>query len=155
MRYLPFLLLLLSGTLASCGSGYIYQKTWSIAETGWDYADSLVFEFEATDTAGRFDLLLDLAHADTFGNQNLYIRIHTYFPDGKSDTRSVSLELADKAGYWFGRCRSGNCSLQLVLQEAAVFQQAGTYRFVIEQYTRVNPLPGVKSLSLAVQKAGS
>jgi hypothetical protein len=56
---------------------------------------------------------------------------------------------------WFGDCDADNCSYELLIQENAFFDKVGAYTFTIEQYTRVNPLPGVNSIEFGLLKKGT
>lgn len=153
-RYL-FYSCLLAFLLSACGPNYVFEETLDLPSEGWTYADSLVTEFEVTDTTTLHNMHLILAHGDGFPYQNFYVRIHTTFPNGQRRSEAVSLELAGKAGIWMGDCSGADCELDIPIQQGVFFQQIGTYRLVIQQHSRRNPLPELRSIRLALEETGN
>jgi gliding motility-associated lipoprotein GldH len=155
MTKAPFTIAALAAAalFAACQPRPVLDETRSFPEGYWTYADTLDFAVTIPDTTGLYDLFLDLRHSPDFPNQNLYIRIYTRFPDGKRLDKLVSLELADKAGAWFGRCNSSECRLTIPIQSRAFFDQPGPYLFTLEQYSRIDTLPGIRSLGMRIQPA--
>ncbi len=149
------LLLLFTLFLVSCGPDYAFREKKNIQGDSWTYTDSLTFQPVIEDTLALYALYLDVEHTTNFPFQNLYVLIHTGFPDGRRLSEQVSLELADRAGNWYGRCSGERCQLRIPLQETAFFQQPGPYTITIEQNTRRDPLPGVSALAFALQKVGN
>ncbi len=147
------LFIFLSIVLASCGSKSIIDKTYDIANNEWIYADSLRFEFEITDTVRLYDLVIELKHATDYSYQNLYTQIQTQFPDGQRLSKPLSLELANAAGEWQGRCNANSCTVKIPIQQGAYFNQPGKYVITLEQFMRENPVKGVQSVTLKVQEA--
>lgn len=148
-----FSIALLTATVIfiACEPGPLLNKKVGFADRQWSHADTLDFEVVVKDTAVLYDLFIDMEHSPEFPSQNLYIRIYTRFPDGNRLGKLVSLELADKSGAWFGRCNNDRCRLTIPIQEKAYFNMPGSYVFTLEQYTRMDPLPGVKSLGMRIQ----
>lgn len=151
-RLVCYLSLLLSAyALSSCGPNYLYEQELKIPETGWSYQDSLLATFEIPDTSSIYDLHLFIEHTTNFSYQNFYVQIHTQFPDGQRLMEQVSLELAGKGGVWLGDCNAETCALDIPIQQGAYFDQAGTYRLSVHQYSRRNPLPEIKSIRFALE----
>ncbi|MDX1942382.1 MAG: gliding motility lipoprotein GldH [Saprospiraceae bacterium] len=155
MKKALLILSFLSFILLACGPKYVIDKTYDITNNEWTYADSLRFEFEIQDTLKLYDLILELKHSTDFGYQNLYTQIHTTFPDGMRLSKPVSLEIANPAGEWQGKCNSKSCAIEIPIQQGAYFNQIGAYSIVLEQYMRENPIKGVQSLTLKVQETGA
>ena len=149
-----FLLLFFTITFVSCGPDYAYKKSFEIGDQAWAYADTLDFDFRIEDTTLIYNLYLEVEHTRDYGFQNLYTRIHTRFPDGARLSELLSLELADKTGFWLGDCRGEICTLRIPIQEGAYFNQAGAYTIQLEQYMRVDPLPGVRAMALLLENTG-
>lgn len=149
-RLLPVLLVL--SLVTACGPNVIYEKEYEIPGAEWSYADTLDFEVTIDDTLAIYNLFLDLEYSRSFPFENMYVQIHTRFPSGERYSEQVSLEMADEAGLPLGDCDSEGCELTIPLQTSAYFNQAGTYLFTLEQYSRRDPLPGVESLTLRVEE---
>ena len=151
MKIKNFFFLFTITTLISCGPNFIYENEQIISDNNWEYQDSLNFQFEIADTNKLFNIFLDVEHSVDYGFQNLYTQIHTVFPSNDRITEMLSLELADKAGQWFGDCSSEFCTLRIPIQEGAFFNQAGNYSITVEQFMRKNPLEGVKSIAIRIE----
>jgi len=149
-----YVLLLFSGLAClqtACGPDYYFQETKPIADGRWAYPDTLDFRFTVSDTLATYNLYLDFEYADTFSTQNIYVKLHTRFPDGNRLGKQKSFDLFDGQGQPLGECSGGTCRLHAVLQERAFFNQPGEYVITLEQYTRSNPLPGVRSVGLTLE----
>lgn len=138
-------------TLFSCGPDYIYEETFEISNGEWTYSDTLNFDVEITDTLEIYNLYLDIEHSVDYSKQNIYIMIHTQFPSGERIKERVAIDFSDKAGQWYGDCDSETCSLRVNVQQGAFFNLAGKHIFTIEQFMRLDPLPGINSISLRIE----
>jgi gliding motility-associated lipoprotein GldH len=147
---LVFLLVLLS----ACGPNYLLDETKDIPNGQWTYADSLRFEADIPDTSRIYDLYVSIEHSPDFEWQNLYLRIHTLFPDGQRLSRPVSFELGDQGGAWQGRCNATRCRFRVPMQEGAYFQTPGRYAFTFEQYMRQSPVGGIQRLGFHIVDTG-
>lgn len=145
-----FLMALLLG---SCDSRYTYEKVVEFPDAEWSYADSVTFAFEVPDTLSIYNLYLEAKHHVDFPNQNLYVRIHTTFPQGERLTEQVSLQLSE-GGFWIGNCRGDWCTARIPIQSGAYFNQKGEHQFKVEQYMRRNPVTAIQSLGLYIEDTG-
>ena len=138
--------------LSACNSSYYFDEEKTIPNGQWSYADTLEFRFSIPDTSATFNLYLDFEYADTFSSQNLYLKLHTVFPDGRRLSKQKSFDYFDAQGAPLGQCSGHKCRLHAVLQENAYFNQVGEYVIVLEQFTRRETLPGIYSVGLALEK---
>ena len=148
-------LLTLSLLFLGCNQNVVYEREYEIANTDWTYADTLTYTVDIADTLAVYDLFLEVEHTREYPFENMYISIHTQFPEGQRLTETVSLELADEAGIWMGDCDGEGCTIDIPIQQGAYFSQPGQYIFTIEQYMRRDPLPGVKSIAFRVEETGA
>ncbi len=153
MRWIYGSTLLFTLSLFACQSNVHFEKSYAFEQAIWSHADTLDFTFEIADTTQLFDIALDVEHATDFPMQNLYVQFYTQFPSGLRLSKLVSLELADKAGVWFGSCNADDCRVRIPLQNGAFFNETGSYTITVEQYTRQADLRGVQSLGLAIEKS--
>ena len=149
MRWFPCLLFL-PFFMTSCQPNAHFEQTYQFENKAWAHSDTLDFTFSIEDTTQRFDIALDIEHTTTYSKQNLYVQFHTRFPSGQRLSKLVSLELANKAGVWYGRCNADDCQVRIPLQNNAYFNEPGTYTITVEQYTREKDLPGVHAMGLAI-----
>ncbi len=137
----------------ACGSHYVYKERKQIANSLWTYRDTVDFRFEVPDTSKTYNLFLDVEYADSFPTQNLYLRLHTLFPDGKRLAKQKSVDLFDARGAALGACSGQRCKLHMLLQEHTYFNDPGTYVITLEQYSRHDSLPGIYAIGMAMEEA--
>lgn len=138
--------------LSSCGPKVIYENQIDIPEK-WAYKDSLVYEFEVSDTLQPYDITLDIKHDATFGYENLYIYAVTVFPEGRRSSNPVSLQLANSSGDWIGKCSSDRCQTDILIANTSYFKAVGKYKIIICQHSRQNLLEGIRSVGLKISES--
>jgi len=150
MKYVIFIISLF--IISSCGETPVLEKSFELPSGVWNYADKLDFPIEVEDTLSKYRLEMQLQHSTEYNYQNLYTRIKTDFPNGRSATDTVSIQLSDKYGRWFGKCNSNDCAYRVVLKDSFNFVEAGKHNLNIEQYSRTDYLEGVEELSFALYR---
>ena len=151
-KMIPFCILCLFLVCTGCGPNYIFDQTFEIENQEWTYENQLDFKVDIKDTLRIYNLYLDIEHASDYPHQNIYILINTLFPSGQKTQEKVPINFADKGGQWYGDCGNEWCSLRINIQQGAFFNALGTHTFSIEQYMRLNPLPGIKTVSLKIEE---
>lgn len=136
----------------ACGSNYSFEERRGIAEASWTYADSLQYDFQINDSLQIYNLHLVVEHTDDFPFENLYVRLHTIFPDGNRLSEVVSLQLSDDVDRWLGSRRGDTYQLDIPIQQGAYFNQVGAYQLVVEQFSRREQLSGVQAITFALEK---
>ncbi len=155
MRTFHLFIAVLAGiSVAACSSGTIVKESQTVRDGIWTYADSLQFQASIEDTSRLYDISLLVQHDKSYTYQNLYLKIHTRFPKGRVFAQPLSLELADKTGRWLGKCPGKTCRMEIPIQQNAFFDEKGAYTFTLEQFMRVDSLPGIHSLGLHIQDMG-
>lgn len=138
--------------IVSCEQNIFFSEKKEIPGGVWTYRDTLDFRFTVTDTAQLYDMYVDFEHADTFPNQNIYLKLYTRFPDGKRLSRARSFDLFDAQGESDGECSGGRCRVHSLLQNNAYFNRPGEYVITLEQFMRRDSLAGVTGVSLVIEK---
>ncbi len=133
-----------------CDTAY-YAKAYSFNDGVWRYDDARSFHFEIRDTSKVYDMILSVDHTDQFPYQNLYLNTSTRFPSDTTIEQSLSLELANEAGFWFGECTGPKCELSIPIQSNVHFSEEGSYTLELEQYTRTDSLSGINGINLTLQ----
>jgi len=147
------ILLLLAIGFVSCGDNFIFKSEKKIPNGQWAYADTLEFKVPVSDTAQLYNLYIQFTHADTFPTQNIYLKLHTRFPDGKRVSRIRSFDFYDIEGKPTSKCSGSSCRTKILLQDKLYFNQLGEYGITLEQYTRNSPLNGVTEVGIVMEKA--
>lgn len=150
--FTAFALFVLIANLASCGEKYVFEEKKDIPNGQWAYADTIDFKVPVTDTTQLYNLYIEFTLADSFPNQNAYLKLKTRFPDGKRVSRIRSFDFFDPEGNPIGKCSSKECKSRMLLQDNLYFNQVGEYLITLEQYTRTNPLNGLTAIGIALEK---
>ena len=137
--------------LMACTKNNVYEKNQDVVNNKWSWNDKKAFQVNITDTTTMYNLYVNVRHAGTYMYSNLWVKIHTRFPDGSSFDKRVELPLADKDGKWYGEGISDIYDVQVSLQQNMYFSKQGTYTFELEQNMRQNPLPGIMSMGLKLE----
>ena len=146
---------ILALALTACNSDTVFEQKLNVSEAGWTAKDSLVYPFEIQDTTLFYEMMLDVDFKEGYRYQNLYVNIHTRFPDGKLEKDVVSLELGTPGGKWHGQCSGGECSVPVQLQQKFSFPQPGKYVISLHQFTRVDTIKELNTLTLSIQKSAT
>ncbi|MEM6965855.1 MAG: gliding motility lipoprotein GldH [Bacteroidota bacterium] len=154
MKVFTLLALCFFVLLSSCGADYIVDQKKKFENNQWAYSDSLSCSIDISDTKKLYSLYLDVEHLTEYAYRNMYIRLHSIFPDGKRVTERISLELMNKIGQWQGDCSADECDFRLPINEGTHFGQTGKHTFVVEQFMRENPLAGVQSMAFRIEDTG-
>lgn len=152
MRNFLFFSVLILG-LSACSNATVYKKTETLPDP-WGYADSVLFTFNIADTTRLYNLYLEIEHSVDFPAHNVYLQFFTGFPSGFRSERISSMELGSSSGQWFGECRGEVCKVRIPIQTPAYFVETGEHTLSIRQHSRMEQLPGIRTLSFEVEDTG-
>jgi gliding motility-associated lipoprotein GldH len=151
---LVLIALLVLLTTFACKENFYYESDKVLNADQWVYQDSLNFTFAIVDTTNLYNIHLDITHSTEYPYQNIYLQIATQYPSGKRIKERLPIDFADKTGRWYGDCNSEWCKIRVNLQENAFFSSPGDHTITLEQYMRMEPLPGIRELSLKLEDIG-
>ena len=137
--------------LSSCGGKeFVYHENIPVKGEIWRMENPLSFQFPITDTATVYLVGLNVRYTLNYPMQNLYVFLHTTFPNNMQTSDTISVNLFSKDGTPFG---SGNRIKELDVPIAKIrFPQRGQYHIQMEQGMRKNELEGVVSMGFYVLK---
>ena len=117
--------------LAGCGKRVLFSDSKNVDEQGWNMYEKCYFDVEVEDTLRVYDFFVDVRNSVDYNWSNLFLFIHTTFPDGSVCQDTLECPLADVEGNWLGK-RSGHyVSNRYYLSKGIRFQNKGTYRFAV------------------------
>ncbi|MCW3462479.1 gliding motility lipoprotein GldH [Chitinophaga nivalis] len=134
-----------------------YEKNLEIPGHDWTYDYKPFFEItlQPEDTANLYDIAVNVRHTDAYPYSNIWVMIGTQYPgDSVIKEQRVELQLAELSGKWLGTGLDDIYERRIPIQQKAIFNKPGTYRFTFEQNMRQNPLPHVMNVGLRIEKAG-
>ncbi|MCL2131901.1 MAG: gliding motility lipoprotein GldH [Lentimicrobiaceae bacterium] len=137
--------------LYSCGGrDFVYHENISIEGEVWTAEHQIPFQFSIADTLSVYTVGLNIRYTLSFPKQNLYVFMHTTFPNGTQTTDTVSINLFTMDGTPFGR---GKRIKELDVPIAKIrFPMSGQYSIRLEHGMRDYALDGTASMGLYVRK---
>ena len=156
MKGISILFLLLLGAtivgLSSCDSRKVFDQTQNIPNSIWDRSFKVKFAVPITDTLTSNNVYLNIRHAEGYPYNNLFLFVHTQFPNGKIYTDTVDCALADENGKWLGSGAGDIYDQQSPFKGNVRFRDSGTYTVEIEQAMRLEKLPFIMDAGLRIER---
>lgn len=149
-NFVPILLVAALALFAACDKKPFYQSTKKLPNGIWAFADTLNYDFTIQDTARVYRMSLWFDYADSFPNQNIYLKLYTRFPDGRRFAKVLNFDLYDQKGNPNGT-GAGKHRVAMNLQEKTLFNQTGNYQLTLEQFTRRDSIPGISNIGLVIE----
>lgn len=140
--------------LAACDPNRHYEKNITINNYVWNAAFVPEYMVAIRDTTQVYNLYLNIRHATHYPYRNIWLIVGMTGPDGRQHSRRIEVQLGDEKGRWFGDGLGDIWDYTTMIQQHAYFPAAGTYRFTVTHNMRQDPLPGIMSVGLRVERAG-
>lgn len=137
--------------LASCTSE-TYNKRTIIPEAAWDVENRIAFDVPIEDTVNGYLFGMELRHMENYRYSNLFVFLHTTFPNGNITHDTIECTLATPEGRWIGKGSGSMRDLRIPLNPALRFPLTGVYHFEIEQAMREPVLMGVSDIGIFVER---
>ncbi len=139
--------------LCSCQSGVAYDEYVSIAKTGWDKDTLAVFRTDMSDSAGVYDIMVQVRNDNDYAYSNLWLFIDVIAPDGVSRRDTLECILARTDGSWLGSGWGSLYNEKCPYMRGVKFSKPGPYTFRITQGMRADELAGIHDIGLLIQKS--
>jgi gliding motility-associated lipoprotein GldH len=148
-----FCLMLIAIIAISCDSNRIYENNIDFKDRSWKIAEPAQFEFQITDTAKKYNLLMDVRNSIDYPFARLFVNYQL-----KKDSISLSKELISvylfdqKTGKPFGTSGIGDIyDHQFFIIKNYSFEKAGKYNMSFQQFMRKDTIPGILAVGLRVE----
>jgi gliding motility-associated lipoprotein GldH len=152
MRALLFALSVLM-LAASCEPNRVFERQVAISGHEWAHTQVPEYQVEVPDTTSTYNLYISIRHHNDYPFSNLWFRLHTIYPSGKTGTLRQQVFLGDNEQHrWRGECLNEVCNVLLPVVEDLRLSEAGRYTFRIEHIMRTNPLPGIMDVGLRIEQ---
>ena len=146
-------LAVISCLITGCTKTEVFEKNTTIPKLEWKYDRQPSFEFTITDTMSLYNLYIVLRHTDAYRYNNIWLNVGTQAPGDTVRFQRFDLQLGTDANGWEGAGMGDIWELRKSITRGPFkFNKAGIYKFVIAQIMRENPLTGVLSVGVRVEK---
>ena len=136
----------------SCGNKKLYDESVVIPEAKWDMENIPYFDVTVDDTMANYAFYLNIRHLENYRYSNLYVFMHTTFPNGNQTHDTIECTLAYPDGQWMGKGSGTMRSVRVMLNPSLRFPLKGVYRFEIEQAMREPVLKGITDIGICFEK---
>ena len=138
--------------LVSCGNDKLYDDSVVIPDAKWDNEFMPSFDVNVDDTLTDYAFYLNIRHLDSYRYSNLFIFMHTEFPNGNVTHDTIECTFAYPDGRWMGKGSGTMRSAKIMLNPALRFPLKGNYHFEIEQAMREKELKGIADVGICFEK---
>ena len=157
MLRISLFIMVLCGLLASCESPPAYVFVEEIPNGEWPAEKRFGGEFEVTDTINPHHFYVTLRNTEDYKNSNLFLFLHTHFPNGRKSKDTIECVLTDRYGRWLG---SGNGFIvdhkvitnKVMYRYQKKFPLSGTYSFEIEHAMRTDTLHEILDVGVRIER---
>ena len=136
--------------LIGCNSSDFDERK-VIPEAKWAAENRIPFDVTINDSL-NYSFGMTLRHMENYRYSNLYVFLHTTFPNGNVTHDTIQCLLATPEGRWIGKDSGSMRDLRITLDPCLRFPLQGTYHFEIEQAMREPVLKGISDIGLFIEK---
>lgn len=144
--------------LTACGKMDVFEKDVAIPGHQWSGSFRPAIDMNITDTASLYNIYIVVRHTNEYHYNNLWMNIYTIFPgDSAQRKQRFELQLATDDKGWLGSGMDDIYEQRVsVTKDRPVrFPRQGTYRFILENIMREDPLPYVMDVGIRIEKVKS
>ena len=138
--------------LVSCGNDKLYDESVVIPDAKWESTNIPYFDVNVDDTLTDYAFYMNIRHLDSYRYSNLFVFMHTEFPNGNVTHDTIECTFAYPDGRWMGRSSGTMRSAKILLNPSLRFPLKGKYHFEIEQAMRENELKGITDIGICFEK---
>ena len=136
----------------SCGGNKLYDESVVIPDAKWDNKNVPYFDVTVDDTLNDYAFYLNIRHLEDYRYSNLYVFMHTEFPNGNVTHDTIECTFAYPDGRWMSKGSGTYRSAKILLNPALRFPLRGDYHFEIEQAMREEVLKGIADIGICFEK---
>lgn len=140
-------------SMVGCKPIDIYEKNESIPNFKWNTNFRPSFQFNITDTTAQYQLFAVLRHNESYRYNNIWLQVGTETPGDSVRLQRVDIMLGSDDQGWRGSSMGDIWELREPLTPGPFkFKKPGTYRFTLTQIMRENPLEGMLSAGIRLER---
>lgn len=141
--------------IAGCDSNRVFEKNVEFKDRTWKIATPANFEFQITDAAKKYNLLMDVRNSIEYPYARLFVNYELSGDSTSLFKELISVYLFDqKTGKPFGTSGIGDIyDHQFPILKNYTFRKAGTYQMSFQQFMRQDTIPGILAIGLRVEVA--
>ncbi|MFV0346822.1 MAG: gliding motility lipoprotein GldH [Bacteroidales bacterium] len=148
---LPFLLLLFSTLIISCGDRVYFSDVSVFQSNEWKSTEVATFTIDIKDNTQPYDINFLIRNSGQYQFANLWLFLTIVDPDNEVVNEKFDCRLAREDGKWLGRHVAGYFDNTVAYKTGYKFEKLGKYTFSFEQGMRVDPLPAINGAGIQIR----
>ena len=146
-------ILLLTLSFFSCKNVDLFEKNTPIPGFKWQAAFDISGSFHIADTVSAYNIYIVIRHTDAYAYNNIWLNAELQAPGDSDKQQKINLSLGNDAQGWEGVGMNDIWEVRkLISGGPRRFQQTGEYHFNIAHIMRDDPLSGIMSVGLRLEK---
>lgn len=138
--------------LWSCSNNAVYKQDFDVNEDGWDYKDSLIFNFDNENPNQNYNLLLNLKYSKTYSYNNIFFFVDIIDSENQVNRDTIECFMANPQGKWLGKSAGDFIEHQFMYRYNVYLPVKGEYQIIIQQAMRDTLLRKVSSVGIELQE---
>ncbi len=142
--------------LVGCDSKRVFEDNVEFKERGWKITEPVQFEFQIVDASQKYNLLMNVRNSLDYPYARLFVNYDLLKKDSASFTKKMISEYLfdQKTGKPFGTSGIGDIyDHQFPLLKNYSFKKNGAYQIKLNQFMRMDTIPGILAVGIRVEKA--
>lgn len=147
------LILILSGLsfLFSCTTIDLYEKTIALPGQEWKSDNKPSFEFTIRDTTSLYQVYFIIRHTEKYNFNNIWINLYSQPPGDTLHKAPYELQLATNEKGWLASGMDDIYEHRIKLTRP-VKLRAGTFKLMLENIMRQDPLEHILNVGIRIEK---
>ena len=150
--YFIYVFLSIVVVATSCQIKPIYEQTTIFSEHQWNGKDSLHYEFQIDDSLHPYKMFFVIRHHNSYHYKNIWVDFAIQEPNGNKTNQSYNLYLADESKGWLGSGMGDIYDHRILISNTPFSFKKGKYIISLHQSMREDPLQGVLSAGVRIEK---
>ena len=138
--------------LSTCTTVDLYERTVSLPGHEWKSTNKPEFSFTITDTTVLYQVFFVIRHTEKYNYNNIWVNYSYQPPNDTIHKEAREFQLATNEKGWLATGMDDIYEHRIKLAPDAGKLKAGSYKFVLENIMREDPLKEVLNVGVRIEK---
>jgi len=138
--------------LSTCTTADLYEKTVSLPNHEWKSDNKPAFNFTITDTTSLYQVYFVIRHTEKYNYNNIWVNYYYQPPNDTLHKEAREFQLATNEKGWLATGMDDIYEHRIKLAPDAGKLKAGSYKFILENIMREDPLKEVLNVGVRIEK---
>jgi gliding motility-associated lipoprotein GldH len=141
--------------LVGCDSKRVFEDNVEFRDRNWKITQPVQFEFQIADSSKKYNVLMNIRNSLDYPYARIFVNYDLKKDSTQLNKKMISEYLFDqKTGKPFGTSGIGDIyDHQFQILKNYSFEKVGVYKIRLEQFMRMDTIPGIIAIGIRVEKA--